>query len=585
MSPSQHAIDPDDVHRGRLRTYLLIRLAFVTVLFGLATWLLFTLQIDLGTLPLFYPLFIVSYGITAFFAQRLERIENLHLFSYTQFLLDVLSLTVVVAFTGSSESLFTYTYLFVILAAGLIMRTPGALIVSTMVTLCYLAVLALTLLDFEPIRVGLTGVTAVEDPGLMYRISQVTVQIMGFYLVAWLSGTLATRLQESQQALRRADVDLAALRELYVNIIENIDSGILTVNDRGEITSFNRAASQITGIPGIEAIRRPIDDILPKSGQYLETLPTNTTGDDQMSVWVADHHSWETHVRLPRGQRKYLRHAVSTLRDRSGEDVGKIVIFDDQTQVRRMADRLERDRHMAQVGKLSAAIVHEIRNPLAAISGSAELLSTEQSIDAADRRLLDIIVREADRLNGLVSNFLGMARDRPLQTAPLRVDELAAETLELLRKNGHAHADLEIDEQYPYRPVLLADRDQLRQVLWNLFNNAIEAMPNGGTLRVRTERADDKGGETMLQVLVADTGEGIPDDVAVRIFDPFYTRRSGGTGLGLAISQRIVQDHGGRIVLQQSDADLAGTTFEILLPVPPGGGEVDEMEPVDESTD
>lgn len=300
-----------------------------------------------------------------------------------------------------------------------------------------------------------------------------------------------------------------------------------------------------------------------------------------MSVWVADHHSWESHVRLPGGDRKYLRHAVSTLRDRSGDDVGKIVIFEDQTQVRRMADRLDRDRHMAQVGKLSAAIVHEIRNPLAAISGSAELLASEQSIDDADRRLLDIIVREADRLNGLVSNFLGMARDRPLQTAPLRMDELAAETLELLRKNGHAHADLVIDELYEYKPVILADRDQLRQVLWNLFNNAIEAMPNGGTLQVRTGRADDADGSSQLQVLVADTGEGIPDDVAGRIFDPFYTRRSGGTGLGLAISQRIVQDHGGRIELKRGDTDLAGTTFEIRLPVPPGGGEIEDTEPAD----
>ena len=557
-----------DVSRGRLRTYLLIRLVVVTLLFGLATWLLFSLQMDLGTLPLFYPLFIVSYGITAFFAQRLMNIENLQVFSYSHFLLDVLSITVVVAFTGSSESLFAYTYIFIILAAGLILRTQGALIVATMATICYLGVLGLALLDFETIKVGIGTADFADDPGLLYRVSQVTVQVMGFYLIAWLSGTLATRLQESQLALRRAGVDLAALRELYANIIDNIGTGILTVDAKGRITSFNRAAEGITGEEAQSALRRPIDDILPKASRYLQSLPITLAGDETTAAWVADSHSWEAHTRLPNGERKYLRHAVSMLRDRGGKPVGKIVIFDDLTRVRKMEDRLERDRHMVQVGKLSAAIVHEIRNPLAAISGSAQLLASEPDIDDDDRRLLDIMIREADRLNGLVSNFLGVARDRPLSPSAVRVDECISETLELLRKNGHAHADLHVEESYPYRPVIQVDRDQMRQVFWNLFNNAIEAMPDGGTLRVVTDQVASVGEGTheILRIVVADSGPGITADVADRIFDPFFTRRAGGTGLGLAICQRIVQDHGGEIQLVEGNE--SGTTFEILLPVP-----------------
>jgi len=559
---------PLDVSRGRLRTYLLIRLLIVTLLFGLATWLLLTLQMDLGTLPLFYPLFIVSYGITAFFAQRLMAIENLQVFSYSHFLLDVLSITVVVAFTGSSESLFAYTYIFIILAAGLILRTQGALIVATMATVCYLGVLGLALLDFEPIKVGIGGTSPSDDPGLLYRVSQVTVQVMGFYLIAWLSGTLAARLEESQRALRRAGVDLAAIRELYANIIDNIGTGILTVDEEGRITSFNRAAGGITDVEIRAALGKQVDEILPKTSRYLQSLPVALAGDETTAAWVADSHSWEAHTRLPNGQRKYLRHAVSTLRDRGGVPVGKIVIFDDLTRVRKMEDRLERDRHMAQVGKLSAAIVHEIRNPLAAISGSAQLLASEPAIGDEDRRLLDIMIREADRLNGLVSNFLGVARDRPLSPSALRVDECISETLELLRKNGHAHANLRIEESYPYRPIIQADRDQLRQVFWNLFNNAIEAMPEGGTLFVATEfvAPETPNGDEMLRVVVSDTGVGIEEEVADRIFDPFFTRRSGGTGLGLAICRRIVQDHGGDI--QLVGGTESGTTFELLLPIP-----------------
>jgi len=551
-----------------MRTYLLVRLVIVTGLFGLATWLLFTLQMDLGTLPLFYPLFIVCYGITAFFAQRLERIENLAIFSYSQFLLDVLSITVVVMFTGSSESLFAYTYIFVILAAGLILRTQGALIVATMATLSYLSVLGLTLLDFEPIQVGIPGGSMVEDPGLAYRASQVTVQIMGFYLIAWLSGTLASRLQESQIALRRAGVDLAALRELYGNIIENIGSGILTVDENGRITSFNRAAASITGVSIHDAMNAHVDEILPKTSQYLESLTVIAGEDDESAAWVADSHTWESFVRLRGGGRRYLRHAVSTLRDNHGKVAGKIVIFDDQTRIRKMEDRLDREKHLAQVGKLSAAIVHEIRNPLAAISGSAQLLASDQGVGDQDRKLLDIMVREADRLNGLVSNFLGVARNRPVTLSLVQVDACIASTLHLLRQNGHAHEDLNIREDYDFRPEIQADQDQLHQVFWNLFNNAIEAMPHGGTLTVSTRRAESEPGAAndMLLIRISDTGEGIPAEAIERIFDPFYTRRSGGTGLGLAISSRIIQDHGGRIQAE-SGAD-EGTTFEIQLPVP-----------------
>jgi two-component system, NtrC family, sensor histidine kinase PilS len=553
-----------------MRTYLLVRLIIVTLLFGLATWLLFTLQIDLGTLPLFYPLFIVAYGITAFFAQRLDRIENMAIFSYSQFLLDVLSISVVVVFTGSSESLFAYTYIFVILAGGLILRTRGALVVATMATAAYLSALGLHLLDFEPIQVGIEGTRLMEDPGLAYRVSQVTVQIMGFYLIAWLSGTLASRLQESQIALHRAGIDLAALRELYGNIIENIGSGILTVDDTGHITSFNRSAASITGADARDALNVHVDEILPKTSQYFESLSELVGEAGDAAAWMADSHSWEAFVRLPSGERRYLRHAVSTLRDKRGKTSGKILIFDDQTRYRRMEDRLERERHLAQVGKLSAAIVHEIRNPLAAISGSAQLMASEEGTSDQDRQLLDIMVREADRLNGLVSNFLGLARARPMSLTLVQVDACIAQTLQLLRQNGHAHADLVIEEAYDFRPEIEADQDRLHQVFWNLFNNAIEAMPHGGTLKVSTDRSTVEQGadHDTLRIRIEDTGEGIPPDAIDRIFDPFYTRRSGGTGLGLAISRRIIQDHGGQI--EAMNGEDMGTTFEIRLPVPRG---------------
>lgn len=571
MAPSPASLDPHAHHRSRLRAYLLIRLAIVTFLFGLATWLLFTMQMDVGVLPLFYPLFAVIYGGTVIFAHRLDRIPNTTTFSYAQFLIDVICITVVVAFTGSSESLFVYTYIFVILAAGLILRTRGSLVVASIVTLCYVGVLGLGLLGYESIRVGLNEGTSYADPGMLYTVSQVIVQLMGFYLIAWLSGTLATRLEESQQALRRAGVDLAVLRELHANIIENIGSGILTVGENGRLSSFNRSASRITGLSAGEAIGRELDDILPGASAYLETPGEPPMVDSETSAaWVADSQTWEAHVRIPSGERRYLRHAVSTLRDRFGVPMGKIIIFDDESKVRAMEEQMERDRHLAQVGKLAAAIVHEIRNPLAAISGSAQLLSSDESVPEEDRRLMDIIEREADRLNGLVSNFLGLARRGPLDTGLVVVDQCISETLALLQKSGHVNPRIEVEQSYGFRPGIRADRERLRQVFWNLFNNAFQAMPDGGTLRVVTERADelDEGGRDVLRIWVSDTGKGIAAEEIEKVFDPFFTRRSGGTGLGLAITRQIVRDHGGTIQVESAAGE--GTHFEILLPVAAG---------------
>ncbi len=571
MAPSPASLDPHAHHRSRLRAYLLIRLAIVTFLFGLATWLLFTMRMDVGVLPLFYPLFAVIYGGTVVFAHRLDRIPNTTAFSYAQFLIDTMSITVVVAFTGSSESLFVYTYIFVILAAGLILRTRGALVVATIVTVCYVGVLGLGLLGYESIRVGLSETGPYAEPGMLYTVSQVIVQLMGFYLIAWLSGTLATRLEESQQALRRAGVDLAVLRELHANIIENIGSGILTVGENSRISSFNQSAAHITGLTPEQAIGQHLDDVLPGASSYLETPgEAPMVNAETSAAWVADSQTWEAHVRLPSGKRCYLRHSVSTLRDRFGVPMGKIIIFDDESKVRAMEEQMERDRHLAQVGKLAAAIVHEIRNPLAAISGSAQLLSSDESVKEEDRRLMEIIVREADRLNGLVSNFLGLARKGPLDTGLVVVDQCISETLQLLEQSGHVNPGIEVEQEFSYRPGIRADRERLRQVFWNLFNNAFQAMPDGGTLRVTTERAPelDEGGRDVLMIRVSDTGKGIAAEEIDNVFDPFYTRRAGGTGLGLAITQQIVLDHGGNIAVESSAGE--GTHFEILFPVAEG---------------
>ena len=593
MPSGSPSADPDverDQLFSRLQWLMFVRIVLVTALFGLVVLLRWQGAAGTaGPLTLLYPVFIAFYALSALYAVVARRMPNLEFFTLLQFSADAACVSLLLLFTGGSSSVFTLLYVFPILGASYLRLPTGGLVVATFDTAGYLTILYLSWAGLVPVvdaaghLVLDTGPTAGEA---VRTYSTVAFHIASFYLVAFLSGSLARKQAETGRALAETASNLHRLQNMHGRIVQNIDAGLLTVDSAGRITSFNRAAEEITRWAASEVVSRPLETVfrgmeglLQATGDASSSMPTGPAAE-----------RWMT--RKDR-RRVYLRVSASAMRTADGRTDGQILVFEDRTRLLLMQEQLEREERLAAVGRLSAAIAHEIRNPLASITGSVQVLRADLELPPEDDELLGIVEREADRLGHLVTDFLALTKEEAPSLIEGRVGPLIGETLALLRNKGLA-AGVTVEERLEYDPGVYIDGARMRQVFWNLFNNACQVMGGAGMLRVATERvtADDLGAEPMedsvgdwqrlggagsgsplrpgegaLRIVVEDTGPGISDEALSRIFDPFYTTRSGGTGLGLAIVARIVQSHRGVVTVQSRLGE--GTRFAVWLPLEP----------------
>jgi len=372
-----------------------------------------------------------------------------------------------------------------------------------------------------------------------------------FWVHATAFGVVAALARQLSRELERRQAALLELGELHRNVFENVSSGLLTVDALSRITSFNPEAERITGYRDTEVLGTPLGDLFP-------TLAASGRGDGWASAdGVLARLDLEFEDRD--GEDRHLGFSRSPLRDASGLEVGAILIFQDVTNVVRMQAELRRSERLSAVGTLAAGLAHEIRNPLASLAGAIELLGADlPGSDKSSRRLLRIVERETQRLKRLLSDFLSYAGAGPRRREPVGLREMLDELAELL------HADVSQTELvFELDPDLCvhADPDQLRQVLWNLVLNAVEAEPADGPVVVRAEEADGQ-----VRIEVQDSGPGMPSEVIERAFEPFYTTKPKGTGLGLATVHQVVEAHGGS--LEISSRDGHGTCVSLLLPVP-----------------
>jgi len=245
----------------------------------------------------------------------------------------------------------------------------------------------------------------------------------------------------------------------------------------------------------------------------------------------------------------------------SGETTGMVITFQDLTQVRSLEETSRRQDRLAAIGRMAASIAHEIRNPLAAMRGSIQMLRAEVDNDSSQAELMEIILRESDRLNRIITDFLSYARPRSLTQARVDVGDLLHQTFALMRHSPEIGANQSITEELPAEPIFAeADEGQLKQVFWNLARNALQAMPQGGTLRAALRKNSDN----RLQITFADSGRGMSPDQVEHLFEPFSST-TGGTGLGLSIVYQIIRDHGGTINVRSLEGQ--GTTITIELPL------------------
>lgn len=544
--------------RERLEGLLAFRAVIVTVLLGSS------LAVDVHALSslsnpknlTLLSLIVGTYLLTILYAVGLRYVSNLSALAYLQIAGDTLLTAILVTATGGLDSLFVFLFYLNIINAAVVTGRKAAAAAATAAAgvFVFLALAAWEVIDLP----GLEAARTARSLGdILYEVG---INSVAAYMVAVLAGYLADRLGEVTGELERQQSNVQELRALNSNILASLNSGLLTVDSGGAVIFFNRAAEVITGRSSEQVYGQRLDDVFPSLAGRLAQEKTDAT-----QASLNGESRLESPYRRPDGEQVYLGFSVSALRNSQNEVAGRIVIFQDLSEVKKLEREKKRSERLAAVGQLAAAIAHEIRNPLASISGSVEMLESISNLDEDDATLMRIIVREVDRLNTLITSFLEYSRPRPLDRSPSDLLELVRELLDLFNNRPAAQrvpVELHVADGLDAAPAHV-DREALRQVMWNLLNNACEAMQShegDERIWISLTRNDD-----FWLLVVEDNGPGISADVAERIFEPFFTTKETGTGLGLATIHRLVEQHDGKIHVGRAE-HLSGARFEVELP-------------------
>jgi two-component system sensor histidine kinase PilS (NtrC family) len=482
----------------------------------------------------------VGYGIA------FRHVKNLIRFAYLQITGDLVLATLLVHATGGGQSPFFFLYFLDVVAVALLAQRRGAAVAAGASTVLMAAVSVAGYWRLLPLVPGQSWLPwEVSRDDLVMRLA---LNGLALGAVGVLATHLARQTRQAGERLTRHERYAGDLATLHENTIRSMTSGLVTLDLEGRVTSINEAGSEILGVARARLIGEPLEVHLPQLALLLlEAGPQGTVRRAEITALRDD------------GAVRSLGISAAPLADYTGSVIGRVIHFQDLTELRRMQLEVERAERLASIGRLAAGIAHEIRNPLASISGSIEMLKTTPGADADSRQLMDIAVREVDRLNRLITDLLDYARPHKEERRRLDLGEHAGEIVRAFEQERREKITVAVD--LPAGVVVEAAPGQLRQVLWNLIRNAADAMSTSGgeiALRLGTDGA-------RATLAIRDQGPGIPPDRLDRLFEPFYSTKAGGTGLGLATVARIIADHGGTVDVSSEPAQ--GATFTVRLPL------------------
>jgi two-component system sensor histidine kinase PilS (NtrC family) len=501
--------------------------------------------------------FLISVGLTIVYFFILRLSQNYQWQVRVQFLMDSLLITWLVWRTGDLTSPYIMLYIVAISVAGIFLSAKETLLMAC------LCVFNFTLLSV------LTATGFLHSFGVMPETWRI-IQIIGFNDVAFLVvGLLASRLsarQDSGKKLKETAKTLAHLRIVHERIIESIRSGLITTDLDGNIFTFNAAAAEITGYQAEDMPDTPIERLLGNIQRPIAlSLETAEKGEPPLR--------FETDLATPEGFLVHIGYTISPLFSEKGDTTGLIITFQDLTEIRTMEESVRRKDRLAAVGRVAAGLAHEIRNPLGAMRGAIQVLQMNTPPESAQASLMEIILRESDRLNKIITNFLTYARPRVSNFSEVDVREAINETFMLLKHSPDVKENHVLQADLPNEPIFIsADPTQLKQIFWNLARNSLKAMPDGGSLIIETENI----AANRVRIIFSDTGCGMSPAQVEKLFEPFSESTNGGTGLGLSIVYQIVRDHNGTINVRSLENE--GTTISIEFPT-----EIERIEMTEEA--
>jgi two-component system sensor histidine kinase PilS (NtrC family) len=537
-----------------LAAHTALRLVVATLLLGLAVALEFRAP-GPGSVNPYFVLLGITYGASLGLVALLRVVDERPWTAYLHFALDAFLVSAGVYLTGGVNSLFTTMYALPVLAASTAKLPRGGVRMAALSATLFAGIVAAQYWSVSADRaLPLVG-RATDLPVATTALYIVGLNVFGFFAVAMLAGSLADRARQADVELEQATEAIADLQAFNQYVIDSLLSGLATADGQNRLLTLNRSATAIMGLSDELPIGRPIAEVLALDESIVATI------DEDLERSRSKRFDYQ--FRRPDGRVIDVGMSIASLPLPAGGR-GYLYTFQDVTEVKRMERTARMQQRLAAVGEMAAGIAHEIRNPLASMSGSMQMLRQELSLSGDQAQLMDIVLKESDRLNQTIKSFLAYARPQRAQSVRLDLRTAVTETAMLLRNSpdvGERHAVrlAVVEGEVPFE----GDENQVRQIIWNLATNGLRAMPQGGelTLGARLERT-----ETGLQAILEVTDRGVgmaPEEIEV-IFQPFRGKFGKGTGLGLAIVHRIVSDYGGRIDVQSRVGE--GTTFTIRFP-------------------